>query len=446
MRIALAGTGYVGLVTGTCLADMGHAVTCVDVDLDKIKALNRGEVPIFEPGLAELLARNRRAGRLRFTGDLTEALAGAAICFVTVDTPTRDDGGADGERVLAVARAVGDVLTAPLVLAVKSTVPVGTCEQVRDIVTARLAARQQSFGCQVVANPEFLKEGKAVEDCLRPDRIVVGSESAAATACMQELYAPFVLNGHPLLVTDLRSAEMSKYAANALLAARISLMNELADMCDAVGADITEVRRVVGTDPRIGMAYLYAGAGFGGSCLPKDLRALARRAAQDGVGADLVEAVLRVNERRQRSLAARIAAHFDGRLAGRIVAVWGLAFKPLTDDLREAPALALIRSLVGSGASVKAYDPEAAAKARQVLGQLDVELGDDMYAPLSGAEALVVMTEWGVFRTPDFARMKLLMRVPVIFDARNLYDPRAIEKLGFTYAGIGRRGQKEPQP
>ena len=439
MRITVIGTGYVGLVTGTCLADMGNEVTCQDIDAAKIDKLSRGETPIYEPGLAELVVRNHKAGRLRFTTRLEDALAHAEICFIAVGTPPDEDGSADRRHVFSVAKAIADYQERSLTVVVKSTVPVGTCDQVKDVMRQRLAERGAPFEIEVVSNPEFLKEGKAIEDFMRPDRIVVGVASAAAGEEMKRLYEPFVQNGHPLLIMDVHSSEMTKYAANVMLATRISLMNELALVCERVGADIVEVRRGIGTDKRIGTSFLYAGAGFGGSCFPKDVKALSRMAVEADCPADILDAVDRVNRYQKMLLANRILKHFGGNAQGKRVGIWGLAFKPMTDDIREAPALVIIKRLVEAGATVRAYDPEAMPNARALLaGTPHFELVDNPYDAAEGAHALALVTEWGVFRSLDFVRVKDLMAAPILFDGRNQYPRHTMRDLGFTYHCIGR--------
>jgi len=441
MRIAIVGTGYVGLVTGTGLADMGNEVVCQDLAAEKIATLNRGEMPISEPGLAELVARNTRDGRLRFTTDLDAALKHAELCFIAVGTPPDEDGSADRRHVFAVAERLADLMAAPLTVVVKSTVPVGTCDRVQALISERLAARGVTLPFDVVSNPEFLKEGKAIEDFLRPDRIVVGVASERAEQVMRELYRPFVQNGHPLVVMTVHSSEMTKYAANVMLATRISLMNELAQICERVGADITDVRRGIGTDKRIGMSFLYAGAGYGGSCFPKDVKALSRMAIEADCPADILDAVDRVNRHQKILLANRILKHFGGSAAGKRVGIWGLAFKPMTDDVREAPALVIIKRLVEAGATVSAYDPEAMTTAKAELTHLPrVEFAENPYEAARGADALALVTEWGAFRSLDFGRIKALMQHPVLFDGRNQYEPRRMQELGFTYHSIGRPG------
>jgi UDPglucose 6-dehydrogenase len=441
MRITVVGTGYVGLVTGTCLADMGNDVTCQDVASDKIAKLRRGEMPIYEPGLAEIVVKNHKEGRLQFETDLAQAIDGAEVCFIAVGTPPDEDGSADRRHVFGVAEAIAEKMTGPLVVAVKSTVPVGTCDQVRALLRERLAASGKSFDIEVVSNPEFLKEGKAIEDFLRPDRIVVGVASEKAGEVMKRLYEPFVQNGHPLVIMDVRSSEMTKYAANAMLATRISLMNELAQICERVGADILEVRRGIGTDKRIGMSFLYAGAGFGGSCFPKDVKALSRMAVEADCPADILDAVDKVNRHQKMLLANRILKHFGGTAQGKRVGVWGVTFKPMTDDIREAPALVIIKRLLDAGATVCAYDPEGTENAKaHFAGSQHFELAENPYDAAKGAHALALVTEWGVFRSLDFQRLKSVMRDPVLFDGRNQYERHHMAELGFTYHSIGRPG------
>ncbi len=433
MRITVIGTGYVGLVTGTCLSDMGNDVTCLDIDENKIAALGRGEMPIYEPGLAELVQRNVRDQRLRFATELAGAVAGSEVAFIAVGTPPDEDGSADRRHVLAAARSVAGAATGPLVIAVKSTVPVGTCDEVEAV------AREHSpHTIDVVSNPEFLKEGKAVEDFMRPDRIVVGVHSESAESVMRRLYEPFVRNGHPLLFMDRRSSEMTKYAANVMLATRISLVNEIAQICERLGADIRHVRRGVGSDKRIGMSFLYAGIGYGGSCFPKDVKALSSMAVESDCPADILDAVEKVNRHQKMVLANRVIAHL-GDAHGKRVGLWGIAFKPMTDDIREAPALTIIKRLTDAGATVCAYDPEAMENARAALAHnRRVELADSPYVAAEGADALVLATEWGVFRSLDFERVRASMKRPILFDGRNQYDPEQMRALGFTYSCIGR--------
>ena len=433
MKIAVIGTGYVGLVTGTCFAESGHDVTCVDHDQAKVGLLRGGGVPIYEPGLEELVKRNAAEGRLRFTTRYHEALPGAEVAFIAVGTPPGETGEADLSHVLAAAESVGKALTGYCVVVNKSTVPVGSSEQVK----ARLAAvTSQPF--DVVSNPEFLKEGAAIDDFMRPDRVVVGVASERARAIMAELYAPFTRAEQPILFMDPRSAELTKYAANAMLATRISFMNEIAAVCDRLGADVDQVRRGMGSDKRIGHPFLHPGVGFGGSCFGKDVRALMTTARQIGLDFDLLRAVERINDRQKRSLFEKALKHFGGKVAGKVFGVWGLAFKPKTDDMREAPALTIIEALVGNGATVRAFDPVAREVAARLL-PASVELVKEPYAAAEGADALMLVTEWNEFRQPDWARLKSLMKGDVVFDGRNVWDAQKARAAGFSYQGIGRR-------
>ncbi len=440
MKLTVVGTGYVGLVTGTCLSDMGHHVICHDVDEKKIAQLrDEKKIPIYEPGLEELVVRNAKAGRLEFTTDFAHATRDAEVVFIAVGTPPREDGAADLKHVLAVAENIANHLAASqhVTVVVKSTVPVGTCDKVRELINETLEKNGVDASFDVVSNPEFLKEGMAVEDFMRPDRIVVGVESERAAEVMQKIYLDFTRNGHPLLMMDVRSSEMTKYASNVMLAARISLVNEFAAICERVGADILSVRKGMGTDSRIGMSFLYAGVGYGGSCFPKDVKALAQLARETEVPATILDAVEEVNHRQKRLLAKKIVEHFGGDLKGKRIALWGIAFKPKTDDIREAPALTIAQALKDDGAEVIAFDPEAMNNARDYYGEL-MELASDMYAAAEGADALALVTEWGEFRNPDFDRLKGLMNAPVVFDGRNQYDPAELREMGFTYYGIGR--------
>lgn len=439
MRVSVFGTGYVGLVTGACLAEVGHQVSCVDIDAAKIEGLQQGRIPIFEPGLEDLVLANRRAGRLAFGTDAAAAIAGAGIVFIAVGTPPDEDGSADLRHVLAVARTLGQHLAQPTVVVNKSTVPVGTADRVREVIAAELARRGVAVEFQVVSNPEFLKEGAAVADCLRPDRIILGSRDAGAIEKMKRLYAPFNRNHERVIVMDERSAELTKYAANAMLATKISFMNEMANIAERVGADIEAVRQGIGSDPRIGWHFIYPGAGYGGSCFPKDVRALERTARQHGHEAVLLRAVEAVNHRQKDKLFELVQAHFEGAVAGRTFAVWGLAFKPNTDDMREASSITLLRQLWAAGARVRAYDPEAMNEARRIFGErADLVFCDAPEAALQGADALVVVTEWKAFWNPDFEAMRRALRGGVVFDGRNIYEPAEVEAAGLAYYGIGR--------
>lgn len=437
MKIAVLGSGYVGLVTGTCLAEMGNDVICHDIDLAKIEGLRRGELPIYEPGLRDLVTRNQT--RLSFTTDLPLALHGVEVCFIAVGTPPHEDGSADLQQVLQVAEDIARHMQAPLLVAVKSTVPVGTCEKVKARMGAVLGARGATLAYDVVSNPEFLKEGAAIADFMRPDRVVVGASNAQSADVMRQLYAPFVRNGHRVLILDVRSSEMTKYAANVMLATRISLMNQLALICSQVGADIMAVREGMGLDERIGMHFLYPGIGFGGSCFPKDVRALSRMALEADCPADILEAVERVNRYQKVWLANRIIAHFGGSVQGRHIAVWGLAFKPETDDIREASSIAIIKRLTEAGATVCAYDPEAMGNARAFLATNPrVSFAPDLYAAVVDADAIALATEWRCFRSPDFARIRAALKTPLFFDGRNQYNPIDMQDRGFTYVCVGR--------
>ena len=439
MNITIIGTGYVGLVTGACLADVGNHVFCLDVDAAKVRALNEGRIPIYEPGLEAIVRRNRAAGRMTFSTDVAASVAHGVLQCIAVGTPPGEDGSADLQYVVAAARAVGRHMDGYRVIVDKSTVPVGTADRVRAAVAQELAARGVEHAFSVVSNPEFLKEGAAVEDFMRPDRIVVGSDDERATRLLRELYAPFQRNHERLMPMSVRSAELTKYAANAMLATRISFMNELANLAERLGADIEEVRRGIGSDPRIGFHFLYAGAGFGGSCFPKDVKALLRTAQEAGAPLGVLAAVENANEAQKHVLAAKIGARFAGDLRGRCVALWGLAFKPNTDDMREAPSLTLIRDLLEAGARVRAYDPVARQEARRLLGQEPrVEIVESALECLEGADALAIITEWQEFRSPDFGAIRARLRTPAIFDGRNLYEPAAVAAHGLEYFPIGR--------
>lgn len=439
MRLAIFGTGYVGLVTGTCLAEVGHDVVCVDIDAAKVEGLKRGVIPIYEPGLAPMVQDNHAAGRLDFTIDAAAAIAHGDVIFIAVGTPPDEDGSADLQYVLAVANTIGRHLARPAVIVNKSTVPVGTADKVRATIAQALKARGADIAFDVVSNPEFLKEGDAVKDCMRPDRIVIGASSTNAIEKMKRLYAPFNRNHERIVVMDVRSAELTKYAANAMLATKISFMNEIANIAEKVGADIEQVRQGIGSDPRIGWHFIYPGAGYGGSCFPKDVQALTRTASQVGHDAVLLHAVEAVNERQKSHLFELIARHYDGEVSGRTFAVWGLAFKPNTDDMRAASSRRLLQQLWDAGAKVRAYDPEAAQEAERIFGQRDdLVLCDSAAAALQGADAVVVVTEWKQFRSPDFAHLRDTLRDRVVFDGRNLYDPAEVEAAGIAYWGIGR--------
>ena len=433
MRIAVVGTGYVGLVVGACFAETGNEVACIDKDARKIRLLNKGQIPIYEPGLAEIVARNRAEKRLTFTTSLPDAVKRAAVVFIAVGTPTGEDGSADLKHVLAAARDVARSLGGYTVIVDKSTVPAGTAE----LVQAEMA-RLAKHPFTVVSNPEFLKQGAAVEDFLKPDRVVIGTSDPKAARIMRELYRPFTRTGAPIMVMDTASAEVCKYAANAMLATRISFMNEVANVCERFGADVDKVRQAIASDRRIGPAFLFPGCGYGGSCFPKDVKAIIKFSADKKYRFRILEAVEHVNERQKLRLLERLDGHFGRKqLKGRRIAVWGLSFKPRTDDMREAPAVPIIRGLLERGATVRAFDPEARPVARRIFKN-DIDYARNAYDALSGADALVVVTEWNEFREPDFARMKKLMKSPVIFDGRNLYDPAQIRGLGFTYTSIGR--------
>jgi UDPglucose 6-dehydrogenase len=431
MRIAVVGTGYVGLVAGACLAESGNDVVCVDKDAAKIRTLKRGKMPIYEPGLEELVRRNSFEGRLTFTTTLPKAVRESTIIFIAVGTPQGEDGSADLKYVLGVAQEVAKAMNGYKVIVDKSTVPVGTSEKVREVVR-----RNTTHPFSVVSNPEFLKQGAAIDDFMKPDRVVIGAEDARAQELMLELYAPFTRTGAPIMVMDCASAELTKYAANAMLAARISFMNEVANVCELVGADVDQVRKAVGADSRIGTAFLFPGVGYGGSCFPKDVQAMIRFASDKNYSFKILEAVENVNSSQKTRLFAKMKKHFGG-LKGKTIAVWGLAFKPRTDDMREAPAIPLIEALIGAGAAVQAYDPEATKVARGIFGS-KITYANSNYDALKGADCLAIVTEWSEFRRPDFERMRSLMRSPIIFDGRNLFTPDQMKQSGFSYYSIGR--------
>ena len=439
MRVSIVGSGYVGLVSGAGLSDVGHHVVCMDIDAKRIEALLRGVMPIYEPGLDEMVGRNVEEGRLEFTTSIARAVDHAEVLFIAVGTPPGEDGSADLSHVLAVAAAVGDHLAAPLLVAVKSTVPVGTCERVRNTIAERLASRGVEAALSVASNPEFLKEGAAIADFMKPDRIVVGVDGAEAEDLLRELYAPFNRNHEKLLCMDVRSAELTKYAANAMLATKISLMNELSNVAARVGADIEQVRTGIGSDPRIGYAFIYPGAGYGGSCFPKDVRALERTASAHGYQAELLRAVEAVNTRQKQVPFALLARHFEGRLKGLTIAVWGLSFKPNTDDMREAPSLGLVEAVLSAGARVRAHDPQAGEQALHLLkDRAGFEVVTDPYTAAAGADALVLITEWRLYWAPDFDRLRREMKQAVIVDGRNIWSPAVARRRGFSYYAIGR--------
>ena len=441
MRVSIFGTGYVGLVTGTCLAEVGHDVVCIDVDAAKVEGLNNGVVPIYEPGLTPMVKANHAEGRLRFTTDAAMGIAHGEVVFIAVGTPPDEDGSADLQYVLAVAKTIGRNLQRPTVVVDKSTVPVGTADKVRAAIAAELQARGADVPFDVVSNPEFLKEGAAVEDCMRPDRIVIGADNARAADKLKRLYAPFNRNHDRFVVMDVRSAELTKYAANAMLATKISFMNEIANIAEQVGADVENVRKGIGSDPRIGWHFIYPGAGYGGSCFPKDVQALARTALQYGVQPRLLDAVEAVNDAQKGHLFELASRHYGGEanLRGKTFAVWGLAFKPNTDDMREASSRRLLQQLWDAGAKVRAYDPEAMDETRRIFGERgDLALCEGAATALDGADALVVVTEWKQFRSPDFARLKAALADAVVFDGRNMYEPTDVEAAGLAYYGIGR--------
>jgi UDPglucose 6-dehydrogenase len=446
----MIGTGYVGLVTGACFAEVGNDVVCLDVDVAKIAVLEGGGMPIYEPGLKEMVARNRAAGRLRFTTDVAHAVAHGEVLFIAVGTPPGEDGSADLSHVVAAATQIGRHMDGPKVVVDKSTVPVGTADRVRDAIAAALAERGVAFAFSVASNPEFLKEGAAVEDFMKPDRIVVGAADERARAVLRALYAPFQRNHERILFMDVRSAELTKYAANAMLATRISFMNEMANLAERLGADIELVRQGIGADPRIGYHFLYAGCGYGGSCFPKDVQALQRTAQAAGVPARILDAVEAANEAQKGMLGAKIVARLGGDLTGRRFAVWGLAFKPNTDDMREAPSRVVIADLLARGAAVSAYDPVAIDEARRVFagapGAARLAFAGSPMQAVEGADALVIVTEWKEFRSPDFDALAARLREPLIFDGRNLYDPQAVRARGFEYFPVGRPDLREGAP
>ncbi|WP_225071746.1 UDP-glucose/GDP-mannose dehydrogenase family protein [Desulfuromonas sp. CSMB_57] len=445
MNLTVIGTGYVGLVTGTCFAEMGNTVICVDNDPDKVAQMLQGRIPIYEPGLEDMVIRNVKEGRLRFTCSLAEAMADSQVFFIAVGTPANGDGSADLSQVMGVAGEIGRLLENYAVIVDKSTVPVGTAEKVRAAIQAQLEDRNLQVAFDVVSNPEFLKEGAAIEDFMRPDRIIVGTDSDRARETMRQLYAPFNRNSDRTLYMGVRDAEMTKYAANAMLATKISFINEIANLCDLLGVDVEHVRRGIGSDSRIGYSFIYPGCGYGGSCFPKDVKALIHLAQASRFDPQLLRSVEERNQRQRRVLFEKIVRRFGHDLSGLTFGLWGLAFKPGTDDLREAPAVTLLHELIGAGAKVRAYDPVAMDAARRQLPQMWFEQGDltlagHQYDALQGVDALVLVTEWKPFRTPDFHAMHKIMRQPIIFDGRNQYEPVQVKQSGFEYQGIGRRG------
>jgi len=433
MKIAVVGTGYVGLVSGTCFAETGNHVTCVDIDESKVNKLKNGEITIYEPGLEALFERNLRQGRLDFTTNLAEGIKGAEVIFLALPTPPGEDGSADLKYVLKVAGDLGPLLENYTVIVDKSTVPVGTAEK----VTAKVAEGAK-VQFEVVSNPEFLREGVAVEDFMKPDRVVVGSESPQSIAIMERLYAPYVRQGNPVIFMDVRSAELTKYAANSFLATKITFMNEIANLCELMGADVDAVRKGIGTDSRIGNRFLFAGIGYGGSCFPKDVQALAKSSKEVNYDFGILNAVMNVNEGQKKKLIQPLKNFFGGDLSGKTIAIWGLAFKPYTDDIREAPALENITTLLSEGANVQAYDPEAMGNVKGIFGD-KINFSDDQYAVLENADALMIMTEWPVFRTPEFDKVLDLLNNKLILDGRNLYDLKQMEELGIEYHSVGRR-------
>ncbi|MFN8288554.1 MAG: UDP-glucose/GDP-mannose dehydrogenase family protein [Chitinophagales bacterium] len=436
MKIAVVGTGYVGLVTGTCFAETGNVVTCIDIDANKVEQLKNGVMPIYEPDLDVLFERNLKQGRLKFTTSLAEGIKEAKVIFLALPTPPGEDGSADLKYVLQVADDLGKLLDRYAVIVNKSTVPVGTADKVRDVVSKNAKVK-----FDVVSNPEFLKEGVAVEDFMKPERVVVGTRSEEAAQIMEELYEPFVRQGNPIIFMDERSSELTKYAANAFLATKISFMNEIANLCELVGADVDNVRKGIGTDTRIGKRFLFAGVGYGGSCFPKDVQALYHTSQQNKYDFTILDSVMRVNKLQRENFFNKISDHFKGELKGKTIALWGLAFKPNTDDIREAPALYIIEQLLAAGAKVRAYDPEAMKNVQKQFGE-KVYFATDEYDALSGADFLVIVTEWNEFRSPDFDRIAASLKNKLIFDGRNLYSVEHLKKLGFTYYSIGRETAK----
>ncbi|MBN2893961.1 MAG: UDP-glucose/GDP-mannose dehydrogenase family protein [Bacteroidales bacterium] len=438
MKISVVGTGYVGLVTGTCFAETGVNVCCVDIDQQKIDNLKNGIVPIYEPGLDAMIEKNVEKKRLWFSTDINESIVGADVAFISVGTPPDEDGSADLKYVLEVARSIGKTMDHYMVVVTKSTVPVGTAEKVRGALQAELDKRGVDYKFDVASNPEFLKEGDAILDFMKPDRIVIGTDTEQATEVMRKLYKPFLLNNHPILFMDIPSAELTKYAANAMLATRISFMNEIAQLCEKVGADVNSVRRGIGSDTRIGSKFLYAGTGYGGSCFPKDVKALIRTGNENGVPMNVIQSVEDVNDAQKSILVDKLLVHFNGDIKGKTIALWGLAFKPNTDDMREAPALVIIEKLIEAGAKVKGYDPVSMPETKRRIGDV-IEYSKDQYDAANDADAVLLVTEWNEFKMLNYNILSKIVKEKVIFDGRNIYEPKEVMENGFVYYGIGRR-------
>ncbi|MCL1911345.1 MAG: UDP-glucose/GDP-mannose dehydrogenase family protein [Leptospirales bacterium] len=442
MKLSIVGTGYVGLVSGTCFAEMGNTVYCVDTDTQKIDGLKNGQMPIYEPGLDDLVISNFKRGNLRFTTDIGEALEKTDIIFIAVGTPTGEDGSADLQYVLQVAKSIGELMKHDVIVVDKSTVPVGTADEVRKTIQAELDKRKASYKFYIVSNPEFLKEGAAIEDCMKPDRVVIGADSDYALSVMKDLYAPFTMNHSRFVAMDVRSAEMTKYAANAMLATKISFMNEIANICELLGADVNMVRAGIGSDSRIGYSFIYPGTGYGGSCFPKDVKALIRTAQSVDYKPRLIQAVEDVNDDQKLTLVKKVIKRFGEDLSGKTFAMWGLAFKPGTDDMREAPAIYIIKELTKRGAHIRAHDPKAEETSRDyyLKGQQNIEYFDSKYAALSGADAMLLVTEWKEFRSPDFDEVRQQLKNPIIFDGRNQYNANKLKEMGIEYHQVGVAG------
>ncbi len=438
MKISVVGTGYVGLVSGTCFAETGIITSCVDIDQEKIEKLNQGIVPIYEPGLEKMIKRNVEKDRLFFTTSIEESLKGSEAVFIAVGTPPDEDGSADLQYVLAVAREIATHMTDYKLIITKSTVPVGTAEKVRAAINEVMATRDDKIPFDVASNPEFLKEGDAIDDFLKPDRIVVGTDSERAEKLMKRLYKPFLLNGHPLLIMDIPSAELTKYAANSMLATKISFMNDIANLCEIVGADVNSVRKGIGSDSRIGNKFIYPGVGYGGSCFPKDVKALIKTGIENNHSLEILKSVEFVNEKQKGKLSSKVKSHFGEDLSGKTFSLWGLSFKPNTDDMREAPSLVIIKELMDAGAKVKAYDPVAMEESKRRIGDI-IEYAKDPYEALIDSDALLIITEWSEFRVPNYKVMEKLLRNKVIFDGRNIYEPQEMKEFGYTYYSIGRK-------